>query len=74
MADSRPISQPSLVKGFSVLGSELVGFTLVGVLVDYLTNGWPWATAGLTVLGLTVVMIHLSQLAKAMARPDGRGP
>jgi len=64
-----PKGGPAMGKGLAVVGSEMVGFTLVGVLCDYLTNGWPWATAGLTVLGFLVAMWHLSRLAKSMGTP-----
>jgi hypothetical protein len=66
MAADRP---PALVKGFGIVGSEMVGFTLLGVAVDYATNGWPWATAVMTLLGLGVALWHLSLMAKAMGRP-----
>jgi F0F1-type ATP synthase assembly protein I len=46
----------------------MVGFTLVGVLIDYLTNGWPWGTAGLTLLGVGVALWHLSRIARSMGK------
>ena len=66
-----PTSTPAMGKGLAVVGSEMVGFTLLGVLCDYLTNGWPWATAGLTVLGFLVAMLHLSRLAKSIGTRAG---
>ncbi len=51
----------------SVIGSEIVGFALVGVLIDYAMgtlNGIPWATLILSPLGLAVAMFHLVRLVK----------
>jgi len=57
--------------GFAVVGSEMVGFTLVGVCLDYLTNGWPWGTASLTLLGVVVALWHLSRIAASMGKSGG---
>ncbi len=71
MAADRPEPRPSLAMGFAAIGSEMVGFTLFGVLIDYLTKAWPWATAGMTLLGLAVAMWHLSQWGKTFTKPGG---
>jgi len=68
MTAGRSAPEPALGKGFAVVGSEMVGFTLVGVLIDYLTNGWPWGTAGLTLLGVGVALWHLSLIAGSMGK------
>ena len=71
MAVDRPSRPPGPAGGLlHVVGTELVGFTLLGVAIDYATNGWPWATAGLTMLGLAVAMTHLIRAA----RPRGTAP
>jgi F0F1-type ATP synthase assembly protein I len=71
MASDGPTPAPNLAKGYAAVGSEMVGFTLLGVLVDYLTHGWPWATAILTMVGVAVAVWHLSRLAKELGKPGG---
>jgi F0F1-type ATP synthase assembly protein I len=71
MADNRPATGPNFGMGFAVVGSEMVGFTLLGVGLDYLTNGWPWGTAGLTLLGVFVALWHLSRIAASMGQSGG---
>lgn len=53
-----PLHWASLI----ALGSELVGFTLAGVGIDYLCGTLPqpgYATISMTLLGLVVVMVQL---------------
>jgi F0F1-type ATP synthase assembly protein I len=50
--------------GFALVGMEMVGFTVVGVLIDWLAGSAPWATAILTILGMLAAMTHLIQLVK----------
>ncbi|QEL17047.1 hypothetical protein [Limnoglobus roseus] len=55
----------------TALGSEVVGFALVGVLIDYTLGtlqSIPWATLILSPLGLVVAMIHLLKLVKPEAK------
>ena len=67
MAD-RPAPKPkSLPVGLALIGSEIAGFAVVGVLIDYATgmlDSIPWATLVLTPLGLVAAMIHLNRLVK----------
>ena len=51
------------------IGSEMVGSTLAGVLLDWLIGSLPIFTVLLTVTGLAVAMWHLSKWAKARSRP-----
>ena len=59
--------------GFAVVGSEMVGFTLLGVGIDYFAGSRPWATVVCTLLGLVVAMGHLIRMANAATarKPDG---
>lgn len=69
MADAKP---KSLKTGAMVVGSEMTGFALVGVLIDYLIgtlNTIPWATLILAPLGLVVGMVHLVRLVKSEQNP-----
>ena len=40
--------------GLMVVGSEMVSFTLLGLLVDYFLGTMPGFTIGLTLLGLVL--------------------
>ncbi|HEY2783614.1 MAG TPA: hypothetical protein VGJ05_01450 [Fimbriiglobus sp.] len=71
MAVDRPAKPPSLKSGVFAVGSEITGCTLLGVLIDYLTNGWPWGTVGLTLFGFAIAMFHLTRYAKSFTKPDG---
>jgi F0F1-type ATP synthase assembly protein I len=69
MAETKP---KSMKTGAVVVGSEMVGFALVGVLIDYLIgtlNTVPWATLILAPLGLLVGMVHLVRFAKSEQKP-----
>ena len=46
------------------IGSEMVGFTLLGVFVDWLFGALPVFTVLLTVVGLALAMWHLMTWAK----------
>jgi F0F1-type ATP synthase assembly protein I len=61
--------------GLMMLGSEMAGFTVLGVVLDYLLGSMPWATVGLTLAGATVVMIHLRQIVmKRLSAPKPPPP
>ena len=51
--------------GYAVVGSEMVSFTLLGLVIDYFAGTMPWATVVLTPLGLVVAMVHLVRMTKA---------
>ena len=51
--------------GYAVVGSEMVSFTLLGLVIDYFAGTMPWATVVLTPLGLIVAMFHLVRMTKA---------
>lgn len=58
--------------GLMVAGSEMVSFTLLGLLLDYALGTMPGFTIGLTLLGLAVAFFHLVQMAKVLSakKPD----
>ena len=55
---------------FAMIGSEMVGCTLLGVGIDYLTGWVPWATVTGTLLGLVAAMMHLARIVTAK-KPGG---
>ena len=57
---------------FAVLGMEMVGFTVVGVLIDWLTGLTPWFTVALTLLGVVVAFLHLAQIGAEGVGPEVR--
>jgi len=75
MAAERPSNGPRLPVGLMVVGSEMAGFTIVGVILDMLVfDSLPWFTIGLTLLGVVVSFYHLVKFARAATKPpDGGG-
>ena len=69
MPGETPANRGNTAVAMAGIGSEMVGSTLVGVLLDYLLGSLPVFTALLTVTGLTLAMWHLSKWAKARSRP-----
>lgn len=62
MHDTMPESNATRfhpVLALSGIGMEMVGFTLLGVLIDWLANSLPIFTAVLTILGMVVAFWHL---------------
>ena len=58
--------------GMLVGGSEIAGFAVVGLAIDYALgtlNTFPWATMILAPLGLVVAMWHLSHMLRPPAKP-----
>ena len=51
------------------IGTEMVGFTLAGVLIDWLAGSLPVFTVLLTVGGLALAMYHLMIWAKRRSAP-----
>jgi F0F1-type ATP synthase assembly protein I len=70
-----PTSTPPVSKvGLMVVGSEMAGFTVTGVLLDMLVFGtMPWFTVGLTLLGLFAAFAHLLRMVKAKPPAPGAG-
>jgi F0F1-type ATP synthase assembly protein I len=57
-----------------VVGSEMAGFTLIGVLLDVVVFGtMPWFTVGLTLLGLVAAFLHLVKMVKPKPKPPAAG-
>lgn len=70
-----PKSPPRLPLGLMAIGSEMAGFTVVGVVLDlYVFNSLPWFTIGLTLLGFAVVFFHLIRFAKTYGQRPAAKP
>ena len=69
MPPDRPGKQTRPVIALAGIGTEMVGFTLAGVLIDWLVGSLPVFTAALTVTGLVVAMWHLMKWSKARGAP-----
>jgi hypothetical protein len=51
----------------AVIGSEMFGFAMVGLLIDFARDGFdgvPWATLILGPLGILAAFVHLFRLMK----------
>jgi F0F1-type ATP synthase assembly protein I len=69
---AEPSPNRPLAAGLMVLGSEMAGFTVIGLVLDYALNTLPWITVSLTVIGLLVVFMHMMQYAKSFTKPGGK--
>jgi len=67
MASEPPSAQPRLSAGLMVMGSEMAGFTVLGLIIDLALGSLPWVTIALTVLGFVVVFITLIRFSKSMS-------
>lgn len=56
------------------MGSEMAGFTILGLVLDYAFNTIPWLTVIFTLLGCAVVFFHLMRFAKGMSGANGKSP
>ena len=74
MPDDQPSNGPSVPIGFMVAGSEMVGFTVVGLLLDYAFGTMPWFTIGLTLLGLAAAFFMLVRLSKTLTAKRSKDP
>ena len=50
---------------FAVLGSELAGATILGVMLDWWFGILPWLTVIGTFAGLLSAFVHMAQMVKA---------
>jgi F0F1-type ATP synthase assembly protein I len=72
MATDRPPDRPrGNPYGLMVVGSEIVSFVLLGLLLDYLFKTLPWFTVALTILGFTAAFMHLVRMARDLGKPPG---
>lgn len=73
MAD-QPSPKTGLPIQLLVVGSEMVSFTIAGLLLDYVLGSMPWATVILTVLGMLAAFMHLVRVVNLKGRPSGPKP
>ena len=69
MPDAVPGKKGNAAVAMAGIGSEMVGFTLCGILLDWLIGSLPVFTVILTLGGMTLAMWHLAKWAKARSRP-----
>jgi F0F1-type ATP synthase assembly protein I len=69
-----PPSGRRLPVGLMVVGSEMVSFTLLGLLIDYGLGTMPGFTIGLTLMGLGVAFFHLVKMSQALAAKKPEPP
>lgn len=67
----QPSPKPNLPIQLFVVGSEMVSFTIAGLLIDYALGSMPWATVILTVLGMVAAFLHLVRMVNLKGRPPG---
>ena len=74
MPDDLPSNGPNIPLGYFVAGSEMVSFTLVGLVLDYLLNTLPGFTIGLTLCGVAVAFWHLVKMSQALVAKKPKQP
>lgn len=62
-ADRPPTpDRPRMAVGLLVVGSEMVSFTIAGLILDKVLNSMPWATVVFTLLGVLAAFLHLVRM------------
>jgi F0F1-type ATP synthase assembly protein I len=61
-----PSNGPRLPVGLMVAGSEMVSFTVAGLVIDYLCGTLPWFTVVLTLLGLVAAFFMLIRMSRSL--------
>jgi F0F1-type ATP synthase assembly protein I len=56
--------------GFLVAGSEMVSFTLIGLLGDYVAGTMPVFTVILTLIGVGMAFFQLVQMSRKLAKQN----
>jgi F0F1-type ATP synthase assembly protein I len=67
MPDDQSSNGPNIPIRFLVAGSEMVSFTLVGLLLDYAFGTLPVFTVGLTLLGVAAAFFLLLRMSKTLS-------
>lgn len=65
---------PRMPIGLMAAGSEMVSFTLFGLLLDYLFGTIPAFTIGLTLLGTAAAFYTLIRMSKSLAAKKPKPP
>jgi F0F1-type ATP synthase assembly protein I len=68
MADDSSSNGTRAPVGLMLAGSEMVTFTLLGLLIDYLAGTMPWFTVTLTLLGVVAAFFQLLAVAKVLSK------
>lgn len=54
-----------------MIGSQMAGFTILGVLIDWAAGSVPWATCLGTLFGFVAAFIQLIRSVQSPQNPDG---
>jgi F0F1-type ATP synthase assembly protein I len=69
-----PSNGPRMSMGLLFIGSEMVSFTLLGLLFDYVLGSLPVLTIAMTLLGLGAAFFHMIKMSKKLARKPPNPP
>jgi F0F1-type ATP synthase assembly protein I len=74
MPGDEPAAGRRLPIGLMLVGSEMVSFTVLGLLLDYGFGTMPGFTIALTLLGLGAAFFHLVKMSQALAAKSAKKP
>lgn len=74
MPTDEPSNGPRLSVGLLVAGSEMVSFTLFGLLLDYVLGTLPGFTIGMTLLGVVAAFYMLIRMSRGLTRNEPGRP
>jgi F0F1-type ATP synthase assembly protein I len=69
MAAAPDPQQRRLLATATSASTALTGPVLVGVLIDWLTNAWPWFTVGGVLMGMAWLFVLLVRFAQPKEPP-----
>ena len=64
MPDGQNKSVVSPLVGYGLIGSEMAGFTVLGLGIDWAAGTTPWATVFLTLFGFVAAFVHLTRMVR----------
>ena len=74
MNEDPPVNGPRGPMGLLIVGSEMVSFTLFGLLLDYILGTLPVFTVVFTLLGVAAAFLTLVRMAKALTGTKPKPP
>lgn len=74
MSADPPSNGPRVPMGLMVAGSEMVSFTLLGLLLDWAFGTMPGFTIGLTLLGVVAAFYMVVRMSRSLGQKKQAPP